>query len=165
MLAATGLSFLDTSHSRYRHQAAESELYLLDTHRTVDVDRQPYRYRLHPTVDIAAHQHENQYLPRVRFLHQVAEVADVVLRHETNGRLAATHERPYPSGKVPYQSDAECHLLATQFRGVRLRAVLLQPHHFRYLPFRQPAVWRVDSLLSETTETAGLRIVRETSGQ
>ena len=94
MFAATGLPFLDTSHRGCRYQAAESELHLPDTGRPTDADRQPYRHRLYPTVDIAAHQHENQHLLSVRLLHKAAEVADVVLRYQADRRLAATHERP-----------------------------------------------------------------------
>ena len=93
MLATTGLPLLDTSYCRYRYQATESELYLSGTSRSTYADRQPYRHRLYQTVDIAAHQHENQHLPGVGFLHQAVEVADVVLRYQADGRLAATHER------------------------------------------------------------------------
>ncbi len=85
MSAATDPPFLDTSHRRYRYQAAESELHLPGTGRPTDADRQPYRHRLYPTVDITAHQHENQHLLGVRFLHQAIEVAYVVLRYQADG--------------------------------------------------------------------------------
>ena len=83
--AATGIPVPDTGHRGCGHRATESEHHLPDSARAADADRKPNGSRFHPPVDIAAHQCAHQYLLGVRLLHQAAEAADVVLRHEADG--------------------------------------------------------------------------------
>ena len=81
--------------------------------------------------------HEDKHLAGQRLLYQVAEAAHVLLRHQADGRPAATDERPQPGGKVPYHADTQRDVLTIQLHCVRSRAVMLQSADILHFSGRQ----------------------------
>ena len=138
---------------------------MADTAGRTDDCHRTYVDRLHPPLAAIAYLYAHQHLVGERLLHQAAETAHVVLRHETDGRPAATHGRPQPGAVVPHQPDAGRDVHHVELPDIRCHPGVLQLVDIRGVPCRKCPLRNMDSYLPATAQGIGLRTLREAGHQ